>query len=136
MQRMMPSELEKRRVQLAPAWRGLGGVGRLLTARLLRWICTDPRLVAVLPFPIDLDRGLLKDDSIFEPALEKVRRTWAALGFQPATDQLWIMDPADGAHESTITSSMHTLALIDRPNSHVSHHRFALRHSAWTCPAR
>ncbi|MBE8516422.1 hypothetical protein ILP97_02635 [Amycolatopsis sp. H6(2020)] len=54
------------RVQLAPAWRGLGGIGRLLTARLLRWVCNDPRLVAVLPFPINLDRALLKDNSIFE----------------------------------------------------------------------
>jgi len=99
------------RAQLAPAWRGLGGVGRLLTARLLRWVCTDPRLVTVLPFPIDLDRALLKDNSIFEPALERVRRTWAALGFRPTIGQLWIMDPADGTHHNAITQIEKTLGI-------------------------
>ncbi|OXM59317.1 hypothetical protein CF165_48410 [Amycolatopsis vastitatis] len=99
------------RVQLAPAWRGLGGVGRLLTARLLRWVCADPRLVAVLPFPIDLDRALLKDDSVFEPALEQVRRTWAALGFRPDTGRLWVMDPSDGTHQNAVTQIEKTLDL-------------------------
>jgi hypothetical protein len=99
------------RVRLAPAWRGLGGVGRLLTARLLRWVCTDPRLVAVLPFPIDLDRTLLKDKSVFEPALEKIRRTWATLGFRPATGQLWIMDPAKGSHERAVAHLEKSLGL-------------------------
>ncbi|MEV4143627.1 hypothetical protein AB0J40_08150 [Amycolatopsis sp. NPDC049691] len=90
------------RVRLAPGWRGLGGVGRVLIARLLRWVCADPRLVAVYPFPIDLDRSLLDDESIFEPAFERVCRTWASLGFRPATDKLWIMDPADGEHENAV----------------------------------
>ena len=36
------------RVWLAPAWRG-PGAGRLLTARLLGWVCPDPtsRLAAI-----------------------------------------------------------------------------------------
>ncbi|GAB3713392.1 hypothetical protein GCM10027598_20690 [Amycolatopsis oliviviridis] len=99
------------RVRLAPAWRGLGGVGRLLTGRLLRWICADPRLVAVLPFPIDLDRDLLKDDAAFEPALEKIRHTWASLGFRPATEQLWIMDPAIGTHHNAVAQLEKTLGI-------------------------
>lgn len=109
------------RVQLAPAWRGLGGVGRLLTARLLRWVCADPRLVAVLPFPIDLDRALLEDDSAFEPALEKVRRTWAALGFQPAIDQLWIMDPAIGTHHNAVTQIEQSLGLSNELGKEAHH---------------
>ncbi|WP_410659890.1 hypothetical protein [Amycolatopsis sp. lyj-112] len=109
------------RVQLAPAWRGLGGVGRLLTARLLRWVCADPRLVAVLPFPIDLDRALLEDDSAFEPALEKVRRTWAALGFQPAIEQLWIMDPAIGTHHNAVTQIEQSLGLSNELGKEAHH---------------
>ncbi|WP_152546698.1 hypothetical protein [Amycolatopsis orientalis] len=90
------------RVQLAPAWRGLGGVGRLLTARLLRWVCNDPRLVAVLPFPIDLDRALRKDNSAFEPALSKYaapgQRARIPPHHQPTVDH----GPADGTHENAV----------------------------------
>ncbi|MGV9294293.1 hypothetical protein [Amycolatopsis sp. NPDC003676] len=90
------------RVRLAPAWRGLGGIGRLLTARVLRWICSDPRLIAVQPFPIDLDRSLLRHASVFEPALDKVRRTWASLGFVPAFGGTWVADPGRSAYSNAV----------------------------------
>lgn len=90
------------RVRLAPAWRGYGGIGRLLTSRILRWICDDPRLVAVQPFPIDLDSDQRQDDEIFVPAMQQVRRTWASLGFQPFTDKLWIMDPRKSSHHNAV----------------------------------
>ncbi len=73
------------RVRLAPAWRQLGGVGRLLTARLLRWICTDPSVVAVNPFPIDIDVEQRLDATVFEPALEHVRRVWRWLSSRSPT---------------------------------------------------
>jgi hypothetical protein len=43
------------RVEMAPAWRGLGGVGRLLIGRVIAWVAAAPRVVAVYPFPIDLE---------------------------------------------------------------------------------
>lgn len=39
------------RARLATAWRGHGGVGRLLTARLLRWVCPGARAVAPHALP-------------------------------------------------------------------------------------
>ncbi|WP_406276967.1 hypothetical protein OH799_07160 [Nocardia sp. NBC_00881] len=43
------------RVGMAPAWRRLGGVGRLLISRILRMFTTvDTAVVATIPFTIDL----------------------------------------------------------------------------------
>lgn len=78
-------------VRLSPAWRGLGGVGRLLTGRLLRWISDQPRVVAVHPFPIDLDDDACQDPAVFDPAMRRVRGMWVR--FEPFTDDIWIMDP-------------------------------------------
>lgn len=48
---MPPSELLIiHEARLAPAWRGLGGVGRLLTGRLINVIAPNA-LVALKPFP-------------------------------------------------------------------------------------
>jgi hypothetical protein len=69
------------RVRLAPAWRGCGGIGRLLTIRLLHWVCDNPQAVALYPFPIDLDRGQKKDDAVFGKAMKSVQRTWKSIGF-------------------------------------------------------
>ncbi|MEV0049468.1 hypothetical protein AB0H34_03105 [Saccharopolyspora shandongensis] len=99
------------RVRLAPAWRGLGGIGRLLTARLLRWVCDEPRIVAVHPFPIDLDGDQRRDDEVFVHARHQVRRTWASLGFEPFTDDLWIMDPHSSAHEKAVADISQRLGL-------------------------
>lgn len=77
------------RVQLAPAWRGCGGVGRLLTIRLLHWLCDDPRAVALKPFPIDLDEDQKQDKAVFQEAMTTVRRTWKSIGFEPFSDDIW-----------------------------------------------
>ncbi|MEV4973728.1 hypothetical protein [Streptomyces scopuliridis] len=37
------------RAGIAPAWRGLGGVGRLLIGRMLRWVTSQASLVATHP---------------------------------------------------------------------------------------
>ncbi|MGW4490184.1 hypothetical protein ACWEOE_41040 [Amycolatopsis sp. NPDC004368] len=37
-------------VVLASAWRGHGGVGRLLVSRMVQWLCAEPGLIAVAPF--------------------------------------------------------------------------------------
>ncbi len=87
------------RAEMAPTWRGLGGVGRLLISRLLMWIAAAPRVVAVYPFPIDLDEKTRHDPAILQPALARVRRTWASIGFHPFTDDVWIMDPHRADHE-------------------------------------
>jgi len=90
------------RVRLAPAWRGLGGVGRLLVARLLSWVCDDPRTVVTHPFPIDLDEVAREDAATFDSALEQVRRTWRSLAFQPWLNDIWVMDPRKRAHGEAV----------------------------------
>lgn len=90
------------RVRLAPAWRGLGGVGRLLTARVVRWVCSQPSLVAVQPFPIDLEYSERQDASVFGPAMERVRRVWESLAFERFDDRVWVMNPTGVAHSDAV----------------------------------
>lgn len=90
------------RAWLAPAWRGCGGVGRLLTIRLLRWLCDDPRAVALKPFPIDLDEDQKQDEAVFRKAMTTVRRTWKSVGFQPFSDDIWVLDPRTGSYDRTV----------------------------------
>ncbi|MFI5610282.1 GNAT family N-acetyltransferase [Amycolatopsis sp. NPDC051903] len=78
-------------VVLAPAWRGSGGVGRLLTSRLLQWLCAEPRLIAVAPFV-----------STPGAAPHRARRTWASLGFRPYDNGIWILDPATSDHDDAL----------------------------------
>ena len=83
------------RARLAPAWRGLGGVGRYLVGRMLPQICCDPAVVAAQPFPLDVprdDKGNADEDAL-KRGLVKVRRTWKSIGFEPYRDDIWILDP-------------------------------------------
>lgn len=99
------------RVRLAPAWRGLGGVGRLLTARLLDWVCDDPRVVAVHPFPIELDEDAREDPARFDPALQRVCRVWRSLEFEPFTDDIWVLDPRKAAYGKAVEEIARTLGV-------------------------
>ncbi len=99
------------RVWLAPAWRGLGGIGRLLTARLLRWVSDDARVVALKPFPIELDEHACGDPAIFDKALAQIRRTWQSLAFEPFTEDIWIMDPRMNAHNRAVKEIAKRLGL-------------------------
>jgi GNAT superfamily N-acetyltransferase len=85
------------RVWLAPAWRG-HGVGRLLTARLLGWVCPDPMVVALMPSPIALDEEQQEDEEAFNQEMAKVRRTWKSVGFRPFGKDIMVMDPAMADH--------------------------------------
>lgn len=92
-------------VRVAPAWRGLGGVGRYLTARLIPWMFPDAAVVALKPFPIDVprdERGTA-DEAALGPALKQVERTWHSIGFEPYKDGIWIMDPHAGRHEDAVS---------------------------------
>lgn len=86
------------RARLATAWRGLGGVGRLLTARALDWLAADTRFVAVHPHPIDLDDEAKQDDAQFKPAVDRIRRVWRSLGFRRFNDDIWLLDPGAAAY--------------------------------------
>lgn len=99
------------RAQVAPAWRGLGGVGRLLISRVVAWIAAAPCLVAVYPFPIDLDQQARDDPAVREPALAQVRRTWASIGFSPFTADVWVMDPHRAEHEKALAAIERRLGL-------------------------
>jgi len=99
------------RVRLAPAWRGLGGVGRLLIGRLLRWVCADPQVVAVHPFPIDLVENARRDSTLFEPELARVRRVWQSLGFRPFTENIWVMDPNLATHSDAVAQFAEELGM-------------------------
>lgn len=81
------------RVRLATAWRGHGGVGRLLSARLLRSVCPGARAVALMPSPSALDEKQQEDEAAFRQEMAKVRRTWKSLGFKPFGKNILVMDP-------------------------------------------
>jgi hypothetical protein len=99
------------RVWLAPAWRGHGGVGRLLTARLLRWVCPEPRVVALMPSPIALNDKQQEDKAIFDQEMAKIRRTWESLGFKPLGKDILIMDPAMIHHDEAVKKLARELGL-------------------------
>jgi hypothetical protein len=101
------------RVTLAPAWRGIGGVGRLLIAGLLEWVAGGARMVATHPFPTDLHPQIeeaagQRSDDVLAPDLERVRRTWSSLGFRPFTEDIYVLDVAtvtlDSAREELESS--------------------------------
>jgi hypothetical protein len=76
----------------APAWRGGGGVGRLLTARMLRWLMSDALLVITRPAPFENDGG--PADPAYDTTLQQVRGVWSSLGFSHWRDDIWYLDPA------------------------------------------
>ena len=93
------------RVRIAPAWRGLGGVGRYLAARLFPWMFPDAAVVATQPFPLDVprdERGTA-DKEALGPALKQIRRTWESIGFETHKNDIWIMDPNAATHDNAVT---------------------------------
>lgn len=90
------------RARIAPAWRGRGGVGRLLIARSLRWLASSAALVATHPFPIDIPI----DDRDDRPRVERekviVQRIWQSLGFEPFREDLWVMKPSLRSHQDAV----------------------------------
>ncbi|MEU2233939.1 hypothetical protein [Streptomyces vietnamensis] len=90
------------RVRIAPAWRGLGGVGRLLIGRTLRWVAGRAAIVATHPYPIDIPVGE-RDDAAPE-AREKavVQRTWQSLGFTPFREDVWVMQSHTRDHDDAV----------------------------------
>ncbi|MFI8931524.1 hypothetical protein ACIG3E_28095 [Streptomyces sp. NPDC053474] len=90
------------RVRIAPAWRGLGGVGRLLIGRLLRWMVGQAALVATHPYPIDIPVDEREDTA--REAREKavVQHTWRSLGFEPFREDVWVMQPHLSAHGDAV----------------------------------
>ncbi|MFF3271717.1 hypothetical protein ACFYWU_12400 [Streptomyces chrestomyceticus] len=87
------------RAAIAPAWRGLGGVGRLLIARLLRWATGSTALVATHPYPIDIPLDERDDEARVARQKAVVQRTWQSLGFEPFREDVWVMKPHLRAHE-------------------------------------
>lgn len=79
------------RVELAPAWRGMGGVGRLVVARLLGWLAADTRLVALQPFPTQFSGA--GEAPGFAEARTKVQQVWGSVGFTPWRHHIWCVDP-------------------------------------------
>lgn len=99
------------RVRLATAWRGHGGIGRLLTARLLRWVCPGARAVALMPSPIALDEKQQEDEAAFKQEMAKVRRTWKSLGFKPFGKDILVMDPGMVYHDEAARKLARKLGL-------------------------
>lgn len=94
-----------KRARVAPAWRGLGGVGRYLTARLIPWMFPDAAVVALKPFPLDVPRDEhgTADAAVLGPVLRKIERTWHSIGFEPHKNDIWIMDPNSSKHEDAVS---------------------------------
>ncbi|MFF6790790.1 hypothetical protein ACFY9C_17135 [Streptomyces filamentosus] len=90
------------RVRIAPAWRGLGGVGRLLIGRLLRWVAGQAALVATHPYPIDIPVGEREDTAREAREQAVVQRTWRSLGFEPFREDVWVMQPHLSAHGDAV----------------------------------
>jgi len=89
------------RVELAPAWRGMGGVGRLVVSRLVRWLAADTRLVALQPFPTQFANA--GDAPGFAEAHAKVQQVWGSIGFAPWRDDIWCLDPASPEFTRAVT---------------------------------
>ncbi|NUK25018.1 hypothetical protein HRW23_35230 [Streptomyces lunaelactis] len=87
------------RARIAPAWRGLGGVGRPLIARLLLWIAAPAALVATHPYPIDVPLDDRDDEATVAREKAVVQRTWQSLGFEPFREDVWVMKPHLQTHE-------------------------------------
>ncbi|MGY1898315.1 hypothetical protein [Nocardia gipuzkoensis] len=87
------------RASLEPAFRGQGGVGRLLISYILRHLLGDGDGIAVtLPHPFEVDSDALE----FEAELGKVRHIWQSIGFHPVNDDVWILDSASPTHSAAI----------------------------------
>ncbi|MFC9406031.1 hypothetical protein ACFRAA_10075 [[Kitasatospora] papulosa] len=97
------------RARLAPAWRGLGGVGRLLIGRLLRWTTDSAALVATHPFPIDIPVDERDDKARLARETSVVQKTWQSLGFEPFHDDLWVMQPHLRPHGDAVQRLENTL---------------------------
>jgi GNAT superfamily N-acetyltransferase len=87
------------RARVAPAWRGLGGVGRLLITRHLRWAAESAAVVATHPFPIDLSLDEHEDEARVAREKAVVQRTWESLGFEPFREDIWVMQPHLRGHD-------------------------------------
>lgn len=99
------------RAELAPAWRGMGGVGRLVVARLVRWLAADTRLVALQPFPTQFaDAG---DAPGFAEARAKVQQVWGSIGFAPWRDDVWCLDPASPDFARAVSRLEERLGVAD-----------------------
>ncbi|WP_413102419.1 hypothetical protein [Streptomyces sp. Inha503] len=98
------------RARIASAWRGLGGVGRLLIARMLRWTSVDAAIVATHPFPIDIPVDERDDEARVLREKAAVQRTWESLGFEPFREDLWVMKPRLRGHEDAVRRLEATLA--------------------------
>jgi GNAT superfamily N-acetyltransferase len=98
------------RVWMAPEWRG-HGIGWVLTARLLGWVCPDPMVVALMPSPIALDEDQQEDEAAFSQEMAKVRRTWKSVGFGPSGKDIMIMDPAMADHGEAVDKLSRKLGL-------------------------
>jgi hypothetical protein len=97
------------RAQLAPAWRGRGGIGRLLTARMLQWLFPGALLVVTQPAPFELSRE--DDEPGYVAALQQVRGVWGSLGFKVWQDDIWYLDPAMDDFGKTMVSLEERLGL-------------------------
>ena len=86
----------------APAWRGLGGVGRLLIGRMLRWVAGRAALVATHPYPIDIPVDKWDDRTRETREKTVVQRTWQSLGFVSFREDLWVMRPHLSAHDDAV----------------------------------
>jgi hypothetical protein len=104
-----------KRVRLAPAWRGFGGVGRYLFGRMLPLMCCDPVVVAAQPFPLDVDRDERgnAEKAALKRGLAQTRRIWKSIGFEPYKDDIWIMDPNLVKHDRALTRLERKLRLSD-----------------------
>ncbi|MEV6727651.1 hypothetical protein [Streptomyces sp. NPDC051364] len=90
------------RARIAPAWRGLGGVGRLLISRLLRWVAGRAAIVATHPYPIDIPIDERDDEAREAREKAPVQRCWQSLGFEPFREDVWVMQPHLRAHEDAV----------------------------------
>ena len=116
------------RIRLAPARRG-HGVVRLLTARLLGWVCPDPMVVALMPSSIALNEKQHEDEAAFSPGMAKARWTWKSVGFRPfGEDIMIIMNHAMADHDEAVETLARKLGLPSDQAAAIAHPRLA-------CPA-
>jgi hypothetical protein len=79
------------RVWIEPQWRGFG-IGPLAASEVIRRLAGGCCAVACVPAPTDRDFG--DDKAAYAKAQAKIAKAWEAVGFEPFTRGVYLLDPA------------------------------------------
>lgn len=99
-------------VELAPGWRGLGGVGRLLSGLVLQNLGHSPFAVLSRPYPLQYEAS--SDELDFVRNRRKVRQLCEDIGFRHWENGVYFLDPGWAALDLAVHDL--SVSLFDEPD--------------------